>query len=343
MTSVIGVPKTIDGDLKNEYVEVSFGFDSATKVYSELIGNLGFDALSAKKYFHFIRLMGRSASHIALECALKTHPNCTLISEEIAQQKKTLKQITKELADLVEKRSQANKNYGLVLIPEGLVEFVPEMKQLIRELNDLLAETNEQPSIDKIVEKLTPTSMQCFQYLPPLLQKQLLLDRDPHGNVQVSHIKTEELLIETVKAELQERDFQGKFSPVGHFFGYEGRSGFPSLFDANYCYSLGMVALLLVHHQKTGYMAVVRDLTHPIEQWQPMAIPITGLMHFEKRKGIDKPVIAKALVGLDSSSFQHFASKRKEWEMDDSYQCFGPIQYDHKHAWSQQVPLTIAL
>lgn len=319
-TVVVGVPKTIDGDLQTEDVEISFGFDTATKTYAEMIGNIGKDALSAKKYFHFVKLMGRSASHIALECALKTHPNYTFISEEIAEKKKGLSEVVAELADCIEQRAKAGKNYGIALIPEGLIEFIPEMKELIGSLNELLAK-------GKGVEALPQTAKNTFDLLPEGIQKQLLLDRDPHGNVQVSHIETEKLLIDLVKNELKRRDFKGKFSPVHHFFGYEGRSGYPSLFDATYCYALGFVAALLVRDRKNGYMASLQHLSAPSHEWRVTGVPIPSLFTFEVRKGKRKPVIKKALVDMKSAPFQTFVDKRGGWMLDDAYHVPGPIQF----------------
>ncbi len=330
LTTVVGVPKTIDGDLKSDDVEISFGFDTACKTYAELIGNIERDALSAKKYYHFIKLMGRSASHIALECALQTHPNYTLISEE----KKTLHQITSEIADLIEARASSRKNYGVILIPEGLVEFVPEIKQLMAEIN--------RTSTD-VVKALSHESAKIFSLLPEKLQQQLLLERDPHGNVQVSLIATEELLIYTVKQELKKRNFKGKFSPLSHFFGYEGRSAFPSNFDANYCYALGLTAALLVQNRLSGYMSVVSNLTSPVEESKVQGIPLVTMMSFEERKGKVRPVITKALVELSKEPFLHFAALRKSWEKEDRYIFPGPIQYYGPSHLSETIPLSLSL
>jgi diphosphate-dependent phosphofructokinase len=335
-TKVIGVPKTIDGDLRTEDIELSFGFDTACKTYAEMIGNIGRDALSAKKYFHFVKLMGRSASHIALECALKNRPNYTFISEEVAKEGKTLEQLTNELADLVEKRDAAGKNYGIVLIPEGVIEFIPEMKKLITELNHVLAESDTGP-----VARLSPDNAKTFHYLPEGIQKQLLLDRDPHGNVQVSMIQTEALFIETVKAELKKRGYSGKFAPVSHFFGYEGRSGFPSNFDANYCYALGFTAARLLQGGHTGYMACLHGLKNPPEEWKVAGIPITSMMNIEMRHGKQKPVIQKALVLLNGVAFKEFAAKREAWMMDDEYHCVGPIQFFGDSAITDTFPTTL--
>lgn len=338
-TKVIGVPKTIDGDLKNEYVELSFGFDTACRVYSEMIGNIAKDALSAKKYTHFIKLMGRSASHIALECALKTHPNLTLISEEIEKENQSLESLLDHMTDLVMERSKQGKNYGLILIPEGVIEFVPEIKDLITTINQILSDG----SVDKstLISKLSKAQQKSFDLLPVSVQDQLLLDRDPHGNVQVSHIQTEKIFIEGVDKRLKEKNFQGKFSPVQHFFGYEGRASFPSLFDATYCYSLGLLAALLIQHGKTGYMVAMKNLKESVENWQLFAVPITSLMNIEVRKGKEKPVIKKALVDLESKGFQSLKANRKAWELDDDY-CFpGPIQFFGDKAISDTRPLSL--
>lgn len=341
-TRVIGVPKTIDGDLKNEFIETSFGFDTATKTYSEIIGNIQRDALSAKKYYFFIKLMGRSASHIALECALQTHPNNTLIGEEIEAEKKTILQITKELADIICERAAKGKDYGVVLIPEGTIEFIPECKQLISELNALLApEHTHLANLEKITDKtekvryisinLSDVARKCFDSLPEEIQIQLLLDRDPHGNVQVSKIETERLFCETVKRELKTRKkagtYGGKFSVQPLFCGYEGRSCFPSNFDSQYCYALGNVAALLIQNGKTGYMAVVQNLTKPVIEWKIAGIPLANMLHIEQRHGKAKPVIKKALVELTGKPFQSFQSQRKSWEVEDDYQYPGPIQF----------------
>lgn len=340
-TKVVGVPKTIDGDLKNAYVEVSFGFDTACKIYSEMIGNIARDALSAKKYTHFVKLMGRSASHIALECALQTHPNITLIGEEIAARNMTLHEITDEIVEVICRRAAKGKHYGIILIPEGLIEFIPEMKQLIQELNGFLAKGMD---LDAVNVHLSKQSQEVFSYLPNQIQSQLLFDRDPHGNVQVSHIATEELLINTVKAALKKRqDFKGKFNPLSHFFGYEGRCGFPSLFDAEYCFALGHVAASLIHSEKTGYMAALHGLTKPIEEWKGMGIPLTLLMNIEERKGKSKPVIKKALVDLAGEPFKYFSSKRIAWELEDEYRFPGPIQFYGPSAISRAVALTLVL
>ncbi|MBJ7449734.1 MAG: diphosphate--fructose-6-phosphate 1-phosphotransferase [Parachlamydiales bacterium] len=350
-TVVIGVPKTIDGDLKNEHVEVSFGFDTACKIYSEMIGNLEKDALSSKKYYHFVKLMGRSASHIALECALQTHPNMTLIGEELAHNKSTLKDITKQIADMVCARSAKGLEYGVILIPEGLIEFIPEIGQLLKELNMLLAP--EKPYQMHVTTQgakalnahLSAKSLNAFETLPELIKNQMLLDRDPHGNVQVAMIATETLLMMLVKKELEQRavsgQFSGSFNPVSHYFGYEGRAGLPSLFDSNYCYSLGAVAALLVKNQVTGYMSIVKKLNLPVEDWQICGIPLTTMMNVEMRHGKLKPVIKKALVELDSSSFKVFEQQRSEWQVVDHYRSPGPMQFTGDPAISESIPLSL--
>jgi diphosphate-dependent phosphofructokinase len=338
---VIGCPKTIDGDLKNEMIETSFGFDTATKVYSELIGNIQRDANSAKKYWHFIKLMGRSASHIGLECALKTQPNITLISEEVADKEQTLGEIVDYMAGIVAKRAENGDNFGVALIPEGLIEFIPEMKILISELNDLLAEGSLSEKEFKhlrkshrlawVAEHITPKSSKVFKSLPNGIATQLTLDRDPHGNVQVSLIETEKLLGEMVKTKLEEMKkagkFVGKFGTQYHFFGYEGRCAAPSNFDADYCYSLGYTASVLISDGKTGYMSSVRNLTSPADEWIAGGVPITMMMNMEKRNRIVKPVIQKALVELDGAPYKYFVSKRGEWAFNTQYMYPGPIQY----------------
>jgi len=312
-TKVVGVPKTIDGDLTSVDIEASFGFDTATKVYSELIGNVARDALSAKKYFHFIKLMGRSASHVTLECALQTHPNLVLIGEEIAYQKTTLSQIVHAVADLMSQRANLGKNYGVALIPEGLIEFIPEIRLLIQELNQ---------------GSLSVESQRLLDTFPKAIAEQLQDDRDPHGNVQVSKISTEQLLIELVKQELSQRtSFKGKFSPVHHFFGYEGRCAYPTWFDASYCLALGATAALLISQGYTGYMARVADLARPAEQWVVGGVPLTSLMHVEERKGKMKPVVRKSFVSLQGEAFRYFASQRHRWGIEDLYRYPGPIQY----------------
>ena len=335
---VIGVPKTIDGDLKNEMIETSFGFDTATKVYSEVIGNIERDANSAKKYWHFIKLMGRSASHVTLECALKTQPNIALIGEEVEQKNQSLDDIVTYIANVVKNRADKGMNYGVALIPEGLIEFIPAIKKLIQELNDMIAanqkefdKISDNDKIKFISEHLSKENAELFKSLPETVSKQLALDRDPHGNVQVSLIATESLLAEMVSKKLdqwkKEGKYNGKFATQKHFFGYEGRCAAPSNFDADYCYSLGRVAALLIKSGKTGYMSSVRNLTKPAAEWIAGGIPITAMMNMEKRSGKMKPVIQKALVKLDNGPFKYFESKREEWAIKTLYKYPGPIQY----------------
>lgn len=351
---VIGCPKTIDGDLKNEQIEVSFGFDTATKVYSELAGNVGRDCLSAKKYWHFMKVMGRSASHIALEVALKVHPNICLISEEVAANQWTLEQITEQVAQVVADRAVKKMNYGIAVVPEGLLEFIPEMKKLIAELNDCLAHSPEfeklESATDKIVfarGELGTESRRAFDSLPPSIQAQLLADRDPHGNVQVSKIETEKLLIEAVdlklKAWKKDNRYSGKFSGIGHFFGYEGRCADPSNFDADYCYSLGFNAAYLVAAGLTGYLSSVRDLLKPAAQWKAGGVPLTMMMNLERRHGKDKPVIQKALVELKGKPFKTFAAARKSWAIQDDFTSPGPIQFWGPSNVADAVPETLCL
>ncbi len=336
---VIGAPKTIDGDLKNEMIETSFGFDTACKVYSELIGNIQRDANSAKKYWHFIKLMGRSASHIALECALQTQPNVAIVSEEVEAKNMTLDEVVNYITEKVVARAANGENFGTVLIPEGLVEFIPAMKKLIAELNDLLAhneavvnaiETNAEKR-EFVAGKLSDDMAAIFKTLPSGFADQLMLDRDPHGNVQVSMIETEKLLADMVKAKLsvlkEEGKYVGKFSAQTHFFGYEGRCAAPSNFDADYCYSLGYTASVLIAEGKTGYMSSVRNLTAAAEDWIAGGVPTTMMMNMEKRHGEMKPVIQKALVELDGKPFKAFAAKRDEWGLTTSFVYPGPIQY----------------
>lgn len=340
-TRVIGVPKTIDGDLKNEFIELSFGFDTATKTYAESIGNSLRDAVSAKKYYFFIRLMGRSASHIALECAMQTQPNLTIIGEEVFNKKLSLSDIVNQIADMISARAKKGKNYGGVLIPEGLIEFIPEFKEMIEELNDLLTKTHSKTlelvdsdpasKVALLTQHLSPQSLACFNRLTDKIKQQLVLDRDPHGNIQVSKIETERLLIDLVEIELQKRavagEYKGKFSPVPLFFGYEGRSGLPSNFDCKYCYTLGLGAVLLVSMHYTGYMCCIRNLSEKEENWEIVGIPIYQMLHFEKRGGKNKAVIRKAYVDLDSQIFRIFDAQRKKWMLEDHFLCPGPIQF----------------
>ena len=337
---VIGCPKTIDGDLKNEDIEASFGFDTATKTYSELIGNIERDANSAKKYWHFVKVMGRSASHVALECALETQPNICLIGEEVAEKKMSLAQLTNYIADSVEKRAANGDNFGVAIIPEGIVEFVPEVSVLISEINELLAgsktdEFNALPSwADKyaFIEKgLTKESMAVFAMLPQGIQQQLFLERDPHGNVQVSLIESEKLFSELVKEELAKRKaagtYKGKFGAQHHFFGYEGRCAFPSNFDADYCYSLGYNAFMLIQYGYNGYLSKVSNISKPAEEWVAGGMPITKMMNMERRNGEDKPVIRKALVELDGKPFKYFEAHREQWAVETCFTYPGAIQY----------------
>lgn len=335
---VIGCPKTIDGDLKNEQIETSFGFDTATKTYSEVIGNIERDCNSARKYWHFIKLMGRSASHIALECALQTQPNICLISEEIEAKDLTLNDIVEQIVSTVAYRASQGNNFGVVLIPEGLIEFIPAIGRLIQELNDLLAAHGQDyKDLDKdaqreyILSHLSEANKATFETLPEGVARQLSLDRDPHGNVQVSLIETEKLISEMVGAKLdqwaKEGKYNGKFSALHHFFGYEGRCAAPSNFDADYCYALGASAAQLIANGKTGYMAIVKNTTAGTEEWKAGGVPITMMMNMEKRNGEMKPVIRKALVDLNGKPFKAFAAQRDQWAKETCYVYPGPIQY----------------
>ena len=335
---VIGCPKTIDGDLKNSQIETSFGFDTATKTYSEVIGNIERDCNSARKYWHFIKLMGRSASHIALECALQTQPNICLISEEIEAKDQTLNDIIENIAEVVAYRASQGNNFGVVLIPEGLVEFIPAIGRLIQELNDLLAAHGaDYADLDKdaqrayILAHLTEENRATFETLPEGVARQLSLDRDPHGNVQVSLIETEKLISDMVGAKLaqwkKEGKYNGKFSALHHFFGYEGRCAAPSNFDADYCYALGTSAALLIASGKTGYMAIVKNTTAKTDEWKAGGVPITMMMNMERRNGEMKPVIRKALVELDGKPFKAFVAQRDQWAKETCYIYPGPIQY----------------
>ncbi len=333
---VIGCPKTIDGDLKNDVIEASFGFDTATKVYSEVIGNIQRDCNSAKKYWHFIKLMGRSASHIALECALQCQPNCCIISEEVEQKNMSLQDVVDYIADIVATRANYGNNFGSVLVPEGLIEFIPSIKALIAELNDLLAAKGAEFAATEnkkkfVVDNLSPEAARIYSSLPDSVAKQLTLDRDPHGNVQVSLIETEKLLSEMVARRLEEMRaegrYNGKFAALHHFFGYEGRCADPSNFDADYCYALGFNASCLIAAGVTGYMSSIRGLVKPSVQWVPGGIPITMLFNMERRHGEMKPVIQKALVNLDGKPFKKFAEQRDDWATHTLYLYPGPIQY----------------
>ena len=336
---VIGCPKTIDGDLKNEQIEISFGFDTACKTYSELVGNIQRDANSAKKYWHFIKLMGRSATHVGLEVALQTQPNITMISEEIEAKQMSLKSIVDYMSDIIARRAAKGKNFGIALIPEGLIEFVPEMKAMIANLNDTMAEIEEKLNSAKndeekfvIIESaLESANADVFKSLPVLIKSQLLMDRDPHGNVQVSKIETEKLLIAMIEEKLAEMkkagQYVGKFGAQAHFFGYEGRCAFPSNFDADYCYSLGYNAYALMQFGLTGYLSSVRNLTAPASEWVAGGIPLTMMMNMEKRHGKMKPVIQKALVDLNGPVFKKLQDNREEWAINDCYVFPGAIQY----------------
>ena len=351
---VIGCPKTIDGDLKNSEIETSFGFDTATKVYSEVIGNIMRDCNSAKKYWHFIKLMGRSASHVTLECALQTHPNITLIGEEVEAKNQTLDDVVTYIADVVADRATRGMNYGVVLVPEGLIEFIPAIKALISELNDMLAANQkdfemiaDSKKIDYVLQHLSAPNAAIFRSLPETVSRQLALDRDPHGNVQVSLIDTEQLLAEMVGKKLEQwkKDglYHGKFSTQHHFFGYEGRCAAPSNFDADYCYSLGFNASMLIAAGKTGYMSSVKNTSKPVDEWIAGGIPITMMMNMEKRSGEMKPVIKKALVELDGKPYKYFVAHRTEWARDTCYVYPGPIQYFGPAEVCDQPTMTLKL
>ena len=353
---VIGCPKTIDGDLKNEDIECSFGFDTATKTYAEIVGNIERDANSAKKYWHFVKVMGRSASHVALETALQTHPNICLIGEEVAAKKMSLAQITDYIADSVAKRAETAGNFGVAIIPEGIVEFVPEFSVLISEINELLAGSkadafNALPTWEEkyafIQKGLTAASMAVFAILPQTIQQQLFLERDPHGNVQVSLIESEKLFSAMVKENLAKRKaagtYSGKFSPLHHFLGYEGRCAFPSNFDADYCYSLGYNACMLIQYGYTGYLSKVSNLSKPAQEWVAGGMPITKMMNIERRHGADKPVIRKALVELDGKPFKYFAERRDQWAVETCYVYPGAIQYFGPSEVCDTTTVTLAL
>ena len=338
---VIGCPKTIDGDLKNDQIEISFGFDTATKTYAELIGNIERDANSAKKYWHFVKIMGRSASHVALEAALQTQPNITLISEEVEEKKMSLESIINYMCDIIVKRADMGKNFGIAIVPEGLIEFIPEMKSMIANLNDIMAALENDPDFvnattirdkfDIVENRLEPANAKVYNSLPALIKTQLLADRDPHGNVQVSKIETEKLLIEMIQTTLDELKSQGayigKFNAQSHFFGYEGRCAFPSNFDADYCYSLGFNAFALINFGLTGYLSSVRNLTESADKWIAGGIPLTMMMNMERRHGAMKPVIQKALVKLDGPVFKQLEQNREDWALNDRYLFPGAIQY----------------
>jgi pyrophosphate--fructose-6-phosphate 1-phosphotransferase len=352
---VIGCPKTIDGDLKNEFIETSFGFDTAVKTYSELIGNIERDANSAKKYWHFIKLMGRSASHITLECALQTQPNISFISEEVEARKLSLAQVVDQICDAVVRRAENGENFGVALIPEGLVEFIPEMKTLIEELNDIMAEKanefleqeNFSDQRDWLITQLSDPSGYLFTSLPEEIARELLMDRDPHGNVQVSRIETEKLLMGMTASKLADLKEQGKykgsFSTLAHFFGYEGRCAFPSNFDADYCYSLGFSAFVLIASGLTGYIASVSNLIAPADQWIAGGVPLTMMMNMERRHGEDKPVIRKALVDLEGKPFKAFAAERDTWKVKTSFVYPGSVQYYGPPEICDQPSITLKL
>lgn len=350
---VIGVPKTIDGDLKNEQIETSFGFDSACRVYSELIGNVQRDCDSAKKYWHFIKVMGRTASHIALECALQTHPNICIISEEVEEKGYTLVDIIEHIADIIAKRAEKGMNFGTVIIPEGLIEFIPKMKILIKELNEFLTNLDNLSIVrsgqqrDFIISKLSPANSDFYSTLPENVANQLVLDRDPHGNVLVSMIQTEELLAQMVAKRLDEMakegKYKGKFATITHFFGYEGRCVAPSNFDADYCYSLGYTASMLAAAGKTGYMSSVRNTTAPAKEWIAGGIPMTMMMNMERRQGERVAVIRKALLNLESKPFVYYVSKRDKWALETCYIYPGPIQYFGPTEVCDQPSMTLLL
>ena len=353
---VIGCPKTIDGDLKNEDIECSFGFDTATKTYSEIIGNIERDSNSAKKYWHFVKVMGRSASHVALECALQTQPNVCLISEEVAEKKMSLAQITNYIADSVANRAAKGMNFGVAIIPEGVVEFIPEFSVLIQEINELLAgsKADEFNTLGTWAEKyafiengLTKESMAVFALLPEAIQQQLFLERDPHGNVQVSLIESEKLFSALVKENLAARKaagtYNGKFSALHHFLGYEGRCAFPSNFDADYCYSLGYNAFMLIQYGYNGYLSKVSNLSKPANEWVAGGMPITKMMNMERRHGEDKPVIKKALVELDGAPFKYFEERRAEWAENTCFVIPGAIQYFGPAEVCDTTTMTLAL
>jgi pyrophosphate--fructose-6-phosphate 1-phosphotransferase len=353
-TRIIGVPKTIDGDLKNREIECSFGFDTASKTYSELIANIQRDAISAKKYCHFIKLMGRTASHITLECALRTHPNAALIGEEIAEKQSSLQDIVQNLTEIISKRAAAGKEYGVFLIPEGLLEFIPECKVLIKELNNLLANDKSIDQFDApeikityLQEKLSIDSLTCFQLLPQEIKLQLLQDRDPHGNIQVSHIESERLIISMLNMELNKRkangSFKGSFRPLPHFYGYEGRSCYPSNFDSQYCYALGQLAGVLIQAGATGYLACIKKLTSPTAEWEICGVPLSSMMAIEERGGKAKPVLSKALVDLAGAPFKAFLKNREQWAVDDNYVYPGPIQYFGPQELTDAMTLTLQL
>lgn len=357
-TNVVGVPKTIDGDLKNDEIEISFGFDTATKTYSDIIGNVMRDALSAKKYYYFIKLMGRSASHITLECALQTHPNIALIAEEISDEKKTIQTLVSEICEVICARAKHGKDYGIILIPEGVIEFIPEFKMLIKELNILLSHdqqhhvrmeeiSSKEGKIEYITKLLSKDSKQCWQTIPSEIQAQMLIGRDPHGNVQVSKIETERLLMELVAIKLKSLKknglYDGSFNAQPLFCGYEGRSCLPSNFDCQYCYALGYVAALLIDSKANGFMSVIQNLIKPVEQWKAIAIPLISMMDMELRHGLSKPVITKALVNLKDQPFLTLKKHRNVWALQDDYVSPGPIQFFGPPELTDEVTQTLSL
>lgn len=357
-TAVVGVPKTIDGDLKNSDIEISFGFDTASKTYSDIIGNIMRDTLSAKKYYYFIKLMGRSASHITLECALQTHPNLAFIGEEIAAKKSTLNDLVMEICDMICERSKKKMDYGVILIPEGVIEFIPEFKILIEELNALLSPDKphgkhlddlptKEDKILYITKLLSPPSQNCFSKIPSEIQAQLLIGRDPHGNVQVSKIETERLFIDMVKNELKNRkkngSYSGSFSAQPLFCGYEGRSCLPSNFDAQYCYALGHVASLLIDAKASGFMSCINNLSKPIDKWSACGIPILSMMDIETRQGEPKPVVKKALTDLNGKPFSQFQKLRDNWKLHDDYISPGPIQFFGPPDITDTINMTLTL
>ncbi len=357
---VIGCPKTIDGDLKNDQIETSFGFDTATKTYSEIVGNIEKDAISAKKYWHFVKVMGRSASHVALEVALQTHPNITILSEEVEKNQMSLEEIVDNIAEVIADRAKNKKNYGVILIPEGLVESIPEMKFMISDLSDVLVELEENENygnaisdlerysiITKHLEQKNPVSSNVFNSLPEDIKNQLLMDRDPHGNIQVAKIETEKMLISMVETKLEEMKdrglYVGKFSSQPHYVGYEGRCAFPSNFDANYCYSLGYDVAALINSNVTGYMAAVKNLSQIPDGWVAGGVPLTMMMNMEKRHGKMKPVIKKALVDLNGNVFKKFNALRKSWAINDDYIYPGSIQYFGPSSVSDVITKTLKI
>lgn len=352
-TCVAGVPKTIDGDLKNDFIEISFGFDTACKIYSEIIGNIAKDALSAKKYYFFVKLMGRSASHITLECALNTQVNLALIGEEIRNQKQSTMDVVNHIADMICARAAVDKHYGVILIPEGVIEFLDDFDRLIQELNQLnhshheLSKLGFSAQLEYVLCTLQTDSLELFHRLPDSIKTQLFLDRDPHGNIQVSKIETERLLINLVEEELKKRTaeghYRGKFNPQAMFCGYEGRTGLPSNFDCQYCYSLGYVAALLIHSGSSGYMGCLKQLDEPVENWQVQAVPLTKMLNMETRKGKKAAVLQKSLVNLEGKVFNAFKNKRQQWLIEDHYLCPGPIQFHGPTELTDLLPLTLLM